>query len=426
MDFIEELRWRGLFYDMIPDTEDYLNKHQAKGYIGFDPTSSSLGIGNLIQVIILKHFQKAGHQPIALIGGATGMIGDPSGKSQERQLLTEDALQHNIQQFQDQLKALLETDANQYPPVMMVNNYDWYRDMNLLYFLREIGKSLTVNYMMAKDSVKSRLDSGISFTEFSYQLLQAYDFYRLFTDYDCRVQMGGSDQWGNLTSGVELIQRLAGGEAYAVTSPLVTKSDGSKFGKTEKGNISLSASATSPYRFYQFWLNVSDEDAEKFIKMFTFLEKGEIEQMIEDHYEAPHQRILQQKLAEEVTTMVHSEKEVQKAKDASDILFGKSTNEQLRQLDEATLLSAMEGVPQYNVPANDLKKGIPLIELLTAYTDILPSKNEAKKMIQNNAIAINKQKQQEKDLAIDDQYLLQGRYLLIQKGKKNYYLLKTA
>ncbi len=425
MNFIEELKWRGLFYDMIPGTEEYLNNHQALGYIGFDPTSTSMGIGNLIQIIVLKHFQQAGHQPIALIGGATGMIGDPSGKSEERNLLNEETLKANVEHFQSQLSHFLDFNSEN-QPALMINNYDWYQNMNMLYFLREIGKHLSINYMMAKDSVKSRLESGISYTEFSYQLLQAYDFYKLFEQYDCRLQMGGSDQWGNLTSGVELIRRLADEDAYAVTSPLVTKADGSKFGKSEKGNIYLSQALTSPYEFYQYWLNISDEDAERFIKMFTFLDKAEIEQLISDHQEAPHQRGLQRRLAEEVTRFVHSDEEVQKAQEASKILFGKSTTEQLRSLDEDTLLSALEGVPQYEVSRKSLSEGLDVINILTETTDIMPSRSEAKKSIQNNAIKVNKEKQVTMDSVVTEQDLIKDQYILLQKGKKNYYLLKVS
>jgi len=422
MDFIEELKWRGLFFDMIPGSQKHLNSHKTLGYIGFDPTAPSLGIGNLVQIIILKHFQRAGHQPIALIGGATGMIGDPSGKTEERQLLSENQLQSNITGFQQQLRKYLDIHSET-NPVLMLNNYDWYQNMNMLYFLREIGKHLTINYMMAKDSVKSRLESGISYTEFTYQLLQAYDFYRLNEDHQCTIQMGGSDQWGNLTSGVELIRRLKGDEAYAVTSPLVTKTDGSKFGKTEKGNIYLNPELTSPYRFYQFWLNVSDADAEKFIKIFTFLTKEEIETLTKQHYEAPHQRILQQKLAEEVTTFVHSKEEHDKAVKASNILFGRSTTEDLNSLDESTLLSAMDGVPQYKVDRGRLKNGINLIDLLAVETNVLPSKNEAKKMIKGNAISVNKIKRSDIESEISEIDLINNRYILLQKGKKNYYLL---
>ncbi|PSR05894.1 MAG: tyrosine--tRNA ligase [Bacteroidetes bacterium SW_10_40_5] len=422
MDFIEELKWRGLFFDMIPGSQKHLNSHKTLGYIGFDPTAPSLGIGNLVQIIILKHFQRAGHQPIALLGGATGMIGDPSGKTEERQLLSEKQLQSNITGFQQQLQKYLDIHSET-NPVLMLNNYDWYQNMNMLYFLREIGKHLTVNYMMAKDSVKSRMESGISYTEFTYQLLQAYDFYRLNEDHQCTIQMGGSDQWGNLTSGVELIRRLKGDEAYAVTSPLVTKTDGSKFGKTEKGNIYLNPELTSPYHFYQFWLNVSDADAEKFIKIFTFLTKEEIETLTKQHYEAPHQRTLQQKLAEEVTTFVHSKEEHDKAVKASNILFGRSTTEDLNSLDEATLLSAMDGVPQCKVDRGRLKNGINLIDLLAVETNVLPSKNEAKKMIKGNAISVNKIKRSDIESEISEIDLINNRYILLQKGKKNYYLL---
>ena len=425
MDFIEELRWRGLLYDFIPETDQYLKQNHAAGYIGFDPTSASLGIGNLIQILILKHFQRAGHQPIALLGGATGMIGDPSGKTAERNLLDQDTLEHNVNQFRQQLEAFFT--ASEGPPIQFVNNYEWYRDMDILYFLREVGKHLTVNYMMAKDSVKSRLESGISFTEFSYQLLQAYDFYKLYEQYGCRVQMGGSDQWGNLTAGVELIRRLGQEEeAYAVTSPLVTKADGSKFGKSEKGNIYLDRSHTSPYEFYQFWLNVSDEDAERFVKMFTFLNKAETDQIIEDHREAPHQRLLQQRLAEEVTKFVHSEEDLKRAQEASKILFGKSTLDQLQGLDEETLLSAMADVPQFEVPKKELEAGIPVLDLLTHHTTIQSSRSEAKKSLKSGAITINKHKKPEQHETLDHNELLKNRYMLIQVGKKRYHLLKAS
>ena len=423
MNFVDELRWRGLLYDLIPGTEDYLKQHKALGYIGFDPTSASLGIGNLAQVLILKHFQRAGHQPIALLGGATGMVGDPSGKSAERNLLDEDTLAHNINQFRQQLGAFFNEDGPN--PLRFVNNYDWYKDMNLLYFLREVGKHLTVNYMMAKDSVKSRMESGLSYTEFSYQLLQAYDFYQLYQQHGCLVQMGGSDQWGNLTAGVELIRRLGQTEAYAVTSPLITKADGSKFGKSEKGNIYLDSTYTSPYEFYQFWLNVSDEDAERFIRMFTFLGREEVEQLTKDHREAPHQRLLQQRLAEAVTTFVHSAEDVQRAQEASRILFGKSTLEQLQALDEHTLRSAMADVPQYEVPRQALDEGMPILDLLTSSTDIQPSRSEAKKSLKNGAITINKHKKPDQTDTIYSEDLLNGRYMLVQMGKKRYYLLKA-
>ena len=423
MNFVDELRWRGLLYDLIPGTEDYLKQHKALGYIGFDPTSASLGIGNLAQVLILKHFQRAGHQPIALLGGATGMVGDPSGKSAERNLLDEDTLAHNINQFRQQLGAFFNEDGPN--PLRFVNNYDWYKDMNLLYFLREVGKHLTVNYMMAKDSVKSRMESGLSYTEFSYQLLQAYDFYQLYQQQGCLVQMGGSDQWGNLTAGVELIRRLGQTEAYAVTSPLITKADGSKFGKSEKGNIYLDSTYTSPYEFYQFWLNVSDEDAERFIRMFTFLGREEVEQLTKDHREAPHQRLLQQRLAEAVTTFVHSAEDVQRAQEASRILFGKSTLEQLQALDEQTLRSAMADVPQYEVPRQALDEGMPILDLLTSSTDIQPSRSEAKKSLKNGAITINKHKKPDQTDTIYSEDLLNGRYMLVQMGKKRYYLLKA-
>jgi len=422
MSFIEELQWRGLFYEMIPDTDRYLARNRARGYIGFDPTAPSLHIGNLLQIIILRHFQRAGHQPIALMGGATGMIGDPSGKSGERNLQTKEQLFANMESMQQQLERYLYAEDVE-NPVLFVNNYDWYKDMGMLNFLRDVGKYLSVNYMMAKESVKNRLDEGISYTEFSYQLLQAYDFYKLYLDYHCRVQMGGSDQWGNLTAGVELIRRMGEGEAYAVTSPLVTKTDGSKFGKSEQGNVYLDPELTSPYQFYQFWLNISDADAEKMIKIFTFLPKEEIDQLIADHREAPHQRILQNKLAEEMTVFVHSREDYDIAIKASQILFGKSTRETLQELSEKELLTIFDGVPQCPIDRQALDEGVNVLALLAEHAGAFGSKGEVKREIKGSALRLNKEKVESQERTVTQDDLLNGKYLLAQKGKKNYYLL---
>lgn len=424
MDFIEELKWRGLFYDMIPGTDKYLTTHTAKGYIGFDPTAPSLGIGNLVQIIILRHFQRAGHTPIAVVGGATGMIGDPSGKSAERNLLTTEQLQINQRIVKQQLEKLLDFESGENKAIM-VNNYDWFKDMNVLSFLRDVGKHLTISYMMAKDAVKNRLESGISFTEFSYQILQGYDFYHLYQQYDCRVQLGGSDQWGNLTSGVELIRRMAGGEAYAVTSPLVTKTDGTKFGKSEEGNIYLSPDMTSPYKFYQFWLNVSDDDAAKFIKIFTFLDKETIEGILAEHQEAPHQRKLQHTLADYVTAMVHSGEALQGAKNASQILFGKSTRDTLLALSEQEILEVFEGVPQFEVPRDALAEGLGLLDLVAEHTGVFNSKGEARRLMKDQGLRLNKEVVQDPEYSVTPADLLNDRYLLVQKGKKNYFLIEV-
>ncbi len=422
MNFIEELKWRGLLYDMIPGTEQYLLENKARGYIGFDPTAPSLGIGNLVQIICLMHFQRAGHTPVAVVGGATGMIGDPSGKSAERKLLDEEQLRFNEARVKEQLARFLDFDAGSNSAIL-VNNYDWFKDISLLHFLRDIGKHLTVSYMMAKDSVKSRLESGLSYTEFSYQLLQAYDFLHLYTEIDCRLQMGGSDQWGNLTSGVELIRRKAGGQAFAVTTPLVTKSDGTKFGKTESGNIYLSPELTSPYKFYQFWLNVSDEDAVKFIRIFTFLSREEIEALSAAHAEEAHLRILQKRLAEEVTVMVHGREEYEKAVKASQILFGKSSTEELQALSEKELLEVFEGVPRHEVSRSELEAGIPILDFLSDKTGILPSKGEARRLVQSGGLQINKVRITDVQHIVNSDSLLNGNYLLVQRGKKNYHLV---
>lgn len=423
MNFIEELRWRGMIHDITPGTEEQLKKEMTAAYVGIDPTADSLHIGHLVSVMMLKHFQLAGHKPIALIGGATGMIGDPSGKSEERNLLSEDVLRHNENCIKTQLLKFLDFEKGN-NKAEMVNNYDWMKAFDFLKFMREVGKHITVNYMMAKDSVKKRLESanGISFTEFSYQLVQGYDFLHLYENKNCKLQMGGSDQWGNILTGTELIRRKTGGEAYALTCPLITKADGGKFGKTEEGNVWLDARLTSPYKFYQFWLNCSDEDAVKYIKIFTLLTKEEIESLIREHEAAPHLRIVQKALAKDVTIRVHSEKDFNAAVDASEILFGKGTNESLKNLDEEMLLIVFEGVPQSEIKKSELPAGIPVIEFLSEKTNIMSSKSDARRMLKEGSVSINKSR-------IDDTYLvgekdlLNEKYILVQKGKKNYYLV---
>jgi len=427
MNFIEELRWRGMIHSIMPGTEEQLAKEMTTAYVGIDPTADSLHIGHLVSIMILRHFQRAGHKPIALIGGATGMIGDPSMKSSERNLLDEATLRHNQECIRKQLTKFLDFGNDAPNAAELVNNYDWMKDYTFLSFIRDIGKHITVNYMMAKDSVKKRLSSdsseGMSFTEFSYQLIQGYDFLWLYENKNCKLQMGGSDQWGNITTGTELIRRKTGGEAYALVCPLITKADGGKFGKTESGNIWLDARYTSPYKFYQFWLNVSDADAEKYIKIFTFLSKEEIEKLIAEHAKAPHLRILQKKLAQEVTVMVHSEEDYQAAVEASNILFGNATPEVLRKLDEDTLLAVFEGVPQFNVPKSALEGGIKAVDLFTEIAAVFPSKGEMRKMVQSGGVSINKNKLNQFDELIDTSYLIDNKYLLVQKGKKNYFLL---
>jgi len=422
MIFIEELRWRGMIHDMMPGTEEQLQKESTSGYIGFDPTADSLHIGNLLPIMLLVHFQRCGHKPIALVGGATGMIGDPSFKSEERKFLDEDTLRHNLSCQKRQLEKFLDFNCGA-NSAEIVNNYDWFRGFSFLDFLREVGKHITVNYMMAKDSVKKRLETGISFTEFSYQLIQGYDYYHLYKEKNCRLQMGGSDQWGNIVTGTELIRRLDAGDAYALTCPLVTKADGGKFGKSEKGNVWLDPSRTSPYVFYQFWLNTSDEDAEKYIKLFTLLSQSEIEELTNEHRQAPHLRILQKKLAGEVTLMVHSSRDLETAIEASEILFGKGTAETLKKLDEATFLSVFEGVPQYEINKDLLQTGINILDLLGEVTAVFPSKGEAKRMIKGGGVVLNKEKVENEALSVGTGHLLNERYLLIQKGKKNYYLI---
>ena len=426
--FLEELKWRGLLHDLMPGTEDLLNHKKVTGYIGFDPTADSLHIGSLVPILILMHFQRAGHKPIALVGGATGMIGDPSGKSKERNLLDEATLNHNVAAIKQQLAQFIDFEAKDNPAVL-VNNYDWFKDISLIDFVRNIGKHISVNYMMAKDSVKKRLNpaqddsAGMSFTEFTYQLFQGYDFLHLYKEIDCQLQMGGSDQWGNMTTGTELIRRVEGGKAYALTVPLITKADGGKFGKTEQGNIWLSAKYTSPYKFYQFWINTSDEDAEKYIKIFTFLDRDTIEQLIAEHQEAPHYRVLQKKLAEEVTRMVHGTAALQNAIDASSILFGKTTAAALKSLDEQTFLDVFEGVPQGQIAKSQLDSEIDIATALVE-SGFLSSGNEARRALKENSISVNKEKvNAQKMLTIND--LIQDKYILLQRGKKKYFLLQV-
>jgi tyrosyl-tRNA synthetase len=427
MDFVEELRWRGLLHDMMPGTEEQLRKESTSGYIGFDPTADSLHIGSLIPIILLMHFQKAGHKPIALVGGATGMIGDPSGKSDERNLLDEETLAKNIAGVRGQLERFLDFSSDASNAAELVNNYDWMKEFSLIDFVRDIGKHLTVNYMMAKESVKKRLSAessvGMSFTEFTYQLFQGYDFLHLYESKNCLIQMGGSDQWGNITTGTELIRRKAQGKAYALTCPLVTKADGSKFGKSEGGNIWLDSDRTSPYKFYQYWLNSSDEDSEVFIKKFTFLSQEEIEKLIQEHREQPHMRILQKTLAKEVTVLVHSEEAYENALKASQILFGKSTSEDLKGLDEQTFLDVFDGVPQSEISKNELKSGL---DIVSAFADhgFLKSNGEVRRALKENAISVNKVKVKE-DYSISEDDLIAGHYVLLQRGKKTYFLLKA-
>ncbi|MCR5299253.1 MAG: tyrosine--tRNA ligase [Paludibacteraceae bacterium] len=425
--FIEELRWRGMLAQIMPGTEELLQKEQVTAYLGTDPTADSLHIGHLCGVMMLRHLQRCGHKPVALVGGATGMIGDPSGKSQERNLLDEATLRHNQACIQKQLAKFLDFESEEPNRAELVNNYDWMKDFTFLDFAREVGKHITVNYMMAKDSVQKRLNGeardGLSFTEFTYQLLQGYDFLYLYQHKGCKLQMGGNDQWGNMTTGTELIRRTVGGEAYALTCPLITKADGKKFGKTESGNIWLDAKRTSPYKFYQFWLNVSDDDAERYIKIFTSLDKETIDALIASHREDPGQRILQKRLAEEVTVMVHSREDYEAAVEASNILFGKSTSESLKKLDEATLLDVFAGVPTYEIALSDLEKGIGILDLVAEKTSIFPSKGEARKMIQGNGFSLNKDKFTDVNGTVGIGSLLNGKYILAQKGKKNYFLL---
>jgi tyrosyl-tRNA synthetase len=422
--FVEELRWRGMLHDVMPGTEDLLIKEKISGYIGFDPTADSLHIGHLAQIMTLLNFQKAGHKPYALVGGATGMVGDPSGKSAERNLLSEDILQHNVARVHKQLEKFLDFSGSN--AAEMVNNYDWFKGFSFLEFIRDVGKHIPVNYMMAKDSVQKRLESGLSFTEFTYQLVQGYDFYWLYLNKNCKLQMGGSDQWGNIVTGTELIRRKCDGEAYALTTKLITKADGTKFGKTESGNIWLDPKKTSPYKFYQYWLNTSDEDAANFIKIFTQLRKEEIQSLLEEHAAAPHQRKLQQVLAKDITVRVHTEAEYALAVKASNILFGNSTTEELQSLNEETLLAVFEGVPQTTISKLAFENYANVTDLLSVTTNglVFPSKGEARKMIQAGGVSINKMKLEDAN-AKGTFVLLQNKYLLAQKGRKNYYLIRV-
>ena len=427
MNFVEELKWRGMLHDIMPGTEELLEKEQVTGYLGIDPTADSLHIGHLCGVMMLRHFQRCGHRPIALIGGATGMIGDPSGKSAERNLLNEETLRHNQACIRKQLTKFLDFESDAPNAALLVNNYDWMKDFTFLEFARTVGKHITVNYMMAKDSVKRRLNGdsrdGLSFTEFTYQLLQGYDFLHLNETKGCKFQMGGSDQWGNITTGAELIRRTNGAEAFALTCPLITKADGGKFGKTESGNIWLDRRYTSPYKFYQFWLNVSDSDAARYIKIFTSLSKEEIEDLVAEHEQAPHLRVLQKRLAKEMTLMVHSEEDYNAAVEASGILFGNATSEVLKKLDEDTLLAVFEGVPQFEVGLEAIQAGVKAVDLLTESAAVFPSKGEMRKMVQGGGVQINKEKLTEFDRTITIADLLDEKYLLVQRGKKNYFLL---
>ncbi len=428
--FVEELQWRGMVHDIMPGTEEQLNKEMTTAYIGFDPTSDSLHIGSLVPIIILVHLQKCGHKPVALVGGATGMIGDPSGKSDERNLLDEEALEKNVNGIKRVLSRFLDFNSADANAPILVNNYDWMKEFSFIDFARDVGKRITVNYMMAKDSVKKRLTgeagSGMSFTEFTYQLIQGYDFYHLYKHYNCMLQLGGSDQWGNITTGTELVRRMndEGAKAYAMTCPLITKADGSKFGKSEGGNIWLDADKTSVYKFYQFWINTTDVDAEKYIKIFTFLPKEEIEQLIEEHRQVPHLRLLQKKLAEQVTIFVHSEQELEKAIKASNVLFGKSDADDLKALDSATFLEVFDGVPQAEVTMNDIEEGLAIIDAFVAKSEFLSSNGEARRALKENSISVNRAKVKE-DYVITKDDLIKDQFVLLQKGKKNYYILRV-
>ena len=426
MNFVEELRWRGMLHDIMPETEEYLLKNKTTGYIGFDPTADSLHIGSLVPIIILMHFQKAGHNPIALVGGATGMVGDPSGKSDERNLLDEETLNKNVAGVKNQLARFLDFDSSVENAAELVNNYDWMKDISLIDFVRDVGKHITVNYMMAKDSVKSRLGSdsqnGMSFTEFTYQLFQGYDFYHLYKEKNCVLQMGGSDQWGNITTGTELVRRKAQGKAYALTCKLITKADGTKFGKTAGGNVWLDAKKTSPYKYYQYWLNSSDEDAENYIKIFTFLDKETIDALIAEHKKAPHMRILQKKIGEEVTVMTHGKEAYDNAIKASNILFGKSTAEDLKTLDEQTFLDVFYGVPQTEIKRSIIEQGL---DIVSAFSDngFLKSNSEVRRALKENSISVNKEKVDE-NCIITTSDLIAEKFVLLQRGKKSYFLLK--
>lgn len=429
MNFVEELTWRGMLHDAMPGTEEHLMSGMQSAYVGIDPTADSLHIGHLVSVMMLRHFQLAGHKPYALVGGATGMIGDPSGKSAERNLLDEKTLRHNQEAIKSQLSRFLDFESNEANAAVLVNNYDWMKNFSFLEFIRDVGKHITVNYMMAKDSVKKRLSSeakeGMSFTEFTYQLVQGYDFLHLYKEKNCTLQMGGSDQWGNITTGTELIRRIGGGKGYALTCPLITKADGTKFGKTEGGNVWLDANRTSPYKFYQYWLNTSDEDAEKYIKIFTFLTKETIETLVEEHKEAPHLRTLQKRLAEEITTMVHSKEDLENAIKASNILFGKSTSEDLKALNEQTFLDVFDGVPLTEISKSDIENGLDMVAALAEKGNFLKSNGEARRALKENSISVNKEKVKE-DYAITSADLINEKFVLLQRGKKNYFILRVV
>jgi len=427
--FVEELQWRGMIHDVMPDTETHLMEEMRGAYVGFDPTADSLHIGNLVPIMLLAHYQRCGHKPFALVGGATGMIGDPSGRSDERNLLDEETLRHNQECVRNQLSQFLDFTSGVSNEAVMVNNYDWMKEFSFLDFIRDVGKHITVNYMMAKDSVKNRISGegseGMSFTEFTYQLVQGYDFLHLYKNFDCSLQMGGSDQWGNITTGTELIRRIGGGKGYALTCPLITKSDGSKFGKSQGGNIWLDAKRTSPYKFYQYWLNTSDEDAKKYIRIFTFLDEATINSLTEEHNEAPHMRTLQKRLAQEVTITVHSKDEYEKAVKASEMLFGKSTSEDLKNLDETTFLDVFEGVPQAEISKDELEAGMDIIGALADKTGFLKSNGEARRALKENSIAINRTKVSEGyTIGVTD--LINNKFVLLQRGKKNYFIIKVV
>lgn len=419
---VQELQWRGMIHQMMPGTEEQLSKEVTTAYVGIDPTADSLHIGHLVSIMLLKHLQIAGHKPLALVGGATGMIGDPSFKAAERKLLTPEEVQHNVDCIRQQLSKFLDFD-NPVNGAEIVNNYDWMKDYLFLDFIRDVGKHITVNYMMAKDSVQKRMETGISFTEFSYQLLQGFDFVTLYRTKGCKLQMGGSDQWGNITTGSEMIRRMEGGEAFALTCPLITKADGTKFGKTEGGNVWLNPEYTSPYKFYQFWLNVSDEDAKRYIKIFTDIQKDECMELIAQHEEAPHLRLLQKRLAKDVTCMVHGEAEYKAAEEASQILFGNGGSDELKKISEQMLLTVFDGVPQYKFSKSKLSEEIKAADFLTDVCPVFFSKSEARKMMQGNGVSINKEKIIDHNRIIDDSFLVDGRYIVLQRGKKNYYLL---
>ncbi|UOY04795.1 tyrosine--tRNA ligase [Muricauda sp. SCSIO 64092] len=425
--FVAELQWRGMLHDAMPGTEKHLLSGMQAAYVGIDPTADSLHIGHLVSVMMLRHFQLAGHKPFALVGGATGMIGDPSGKSVERNLLDEATLRHNQEAIKNQLAKFLDFDGDAPNAAVLVNNYDWMKDFSFLGFIRDIGKHITVNYMMAKDSVKKRLSAeakeGMSFTEFTYQLVQGYDFLYLYQNHNCTLQMGGSDQWGNITTGTELIRRIGGGKGFALTCPLITKADGTKFGKTESGNVWLDPKRTSPYKFYQYWLNTSDDDAERYIKIFTFLNQQDIEELVRSHKETPHLRALQKKLAEEITVMVHSREDLDNATKASSILFGKSTSEDLKQLDAKTFLDVFDGVPQKQLSIHELEKGLDMIAALAAKTHFLASNGEARRELKQNSISVNKEKIKE-DYLITTKDLINNQFVLLQRGRKNYFVLE--